>query len=586
MDRDLNPSRNLDTSSPSATLNSSIKTAEDRAAFIKQQAEQRMAERLAALGLKPPAKTGESLQQKQERDDRLRQAEAEDAKRDEERHRRLAGEKPAPPIVSKSLIKKPPPPPSRGSRAGSLGQPNETKRKAEEKALQVKFEQERKEKVIKQREEVKEDIAQELECVTTFTSREYMANAIFRDSRDRAQSQEDDLARERAAAETRLKVLQEQYDAGKLKKQEEKKRKQASEKAAKEKEAKLVAQRAELEAAKERERKLQMQLESLSDEESSDDEGSGERTPNESTPIASQIISTDVPLTHIATSPVARSIGHSRSPASPSNLPVPSVQSSSSFGSETKNPFFKQLSQSIESSPGNFSQQISLVNSPSAAEVSTNPFHKITQQESSAKTVTSLSSTPTTSRPSRVRPEEDEWSVVDSTEDSSEEESEDKPTGGSAKQLASMLFGTMGPPRPQSAMDDGKSPVALNPDTAIDLQYLPTESESRAAPAESLYEQSPIPSGNEHPVPPPLPPPLPGLFDSPPISLPPPPPPPPPPIPGASGDVLQPSIPPQAADGGKPAVGALLGEIQHGARLRKVETKDRSQSSVAGRVLN
>ncbi|TKA56099.1 hypothetical protein B0A55_13198, partial [Friedmanniomyces simplex] len=37
---------------------SSYRTAEERAAFIKQQAEQRMAERLAALGLKAPSRTG------------------------------------------------------------------------------------------------------------------------------------------------------------------------------------------------------------------------------------------------------------------------------------------------------------------------------------------------------------------------------------------------------------------------------------------------------------------------------------------------------------------------------------------------
>ncbi|KAG9991381.1 hypothetical protein KCU78_g19751, partial [Aureobasidium melanogenum] len=73
------------------------KTAEDRAAFIKQQAEQRMAERLAALGLRAPTKPAESAQQRQERErkereDRLRQAEQEDARREEERQQRLAGE--------------------------------------------------------------------------------------------------------------------------------------------------------------------------------------------------------------------------------------------------------------------------------------------------------------------------------------------------------------------------------------------------------------------------------------------------------------------------------------------------------------
>ena len=93
------------------------KTAEDRAAFIKQQAEQRMAERLAALGLRAPTKPGESAQQRQERErkereDRLRQAEQEDARREEERQQRLAGESIAPPTAEKPLGKKAPPAPA------------------------------------------------------------------------------------------------------------------------------------------------------------------------------------------------------------------------------------------------------------------------------------------------------------------------------------------------------------------------------------------------------------------------------------------------------------------------------------------
>ena len=71
-----------------------------------------MAERLAALGLKPPLKSGESTHQRQEREtkereDRLRQAEQEDAKRENERQQRLADEQPSAPDISKSS-KKPP----------------------------------------------------------------------------------------------------------------------------------------------------------------------------------------------------------------------------------------------------------------------------------------------------------------------------------------------------------------------------------------------------------------------------------------------------------------------------------------------
>lgn len=115
-------------STPAATGGSyaSYKTPEERAAFIKQQAEQRMAERLAALGIKAPSKPGESTQQrlereKKERADKLRQAEEEDAKRENERQARIAeeqGKPAAPPVVVAKEAKKPPPPPARKAAKG------------------------------------------------------------------------------------------------------------------------------------------------------------------------------------------------------------------------------------------------------------------------------------------------------------------------------------------------------------------------------------------------------------------------------------------------------------------------------------
>ena len=164
--RDLTPTNNNrtpDTTRPAAApaaggSYSSYKTAEDRATFIKQQAEQRMAERLAALGLKPPVKSGESAQQRQEREnkerqDRVRQAEEEDAKREAERQRRLADENPSAPDISKPA-KKPPPPPVRKSRADSAAQ-RESK-KTEEDKMRAEAEREGEEKAIKDQQKIQQ----------------------------------------------------------------------------------------------------------------------------------------------------------------------------------------------------------------------------------------------------------------------------------------------------------------------------------------------------------------------------------------------------------------------------------------------
>lgn len=85
-----------------------------------------MAERLAALGLKPPTKANGGAQQKQEienkdRQDRLQDAVEEDSRRENDRQRRLAEEQT--PVPEPSRAKKPPPaPPVRKSRADSGAQ--------------------------------------------------------------------------------------------------------------------------------------------------------------------------------------------------------------------------------------------------------------------------------------------------------------------------------------------------------------------------------------------------------------------------------------------------------------------------------
>ena len=406
---------------------------------------------------------------------------------------------------------------------------------------------------------------------------------MTRSCRDETVRQENELVREREASQARLRALEEQVKQGKVKKQEEKRRKQAAEKGAKEREAKLASQRAELEAAKERERQLQLQLESLGDDDSSDDEGPQEITPQETTPTNSQILSREGSTQPMDSSTPSKP-APTESPATTSPPAAAAAPQTSSSYNESKNPFFKKLGQLTELNSNG--AQSSSVATPTITEVSTNPFHRLTQQESASKTPSqpqtqpalppTLSSNPTSGhRPSRVRPEEDEWSVVDSTEDSDEEN--DQHTGGSAKHLASILFGTMAPPRPLSAMDEQEKfkPPVDSPSTPSVHATL-----SVATPP-----PPPIPSGSvfggASPNAPPPPPPIPS------VGVPPPPPipsmggPPPPPVPGMGA----PTPPPLPNVGAPPAVAGLLGEIVKGKGLRKVVTKDRSQASTAGRVL-
>lgn len=210
---------------------------------------------------------------------------------------------------------------------------------------------------------------------------------------------------------------------------------------------------------------------------------------------------------------------------------MPSLPLASSTDSQSKNPFFKQMQQASEagtpatsSSATSPPQRPASLTSPPSSEVSTNPFHRLAQQENAAASTPKsqplpppLTSTPTGTR-NRVRQEEDEWSVVESSDNSDEEAGgEDRPDRGSAKHLASILFGTMGPPRPMSAMDDkGKSPA---PDSPYSPSAQNVGSPSAAppppplpAPSESLAPPPPPMPGAEPPSAPPPPPPMPGGF--------------------------------------------------------------------------
>ncbi|KAI2778719.1 hypothetical protein F4815DRAFT_476399 [Daldinia loculata] len=534
---------------PAGGSYSSYKTPEERAAFIKQQAEQRMAERLAALGIKTASKPGETAAQKLEREKaeraaKRRQAEEEDARREQERQARIAEEQgvappapaPAPAPALKAEIKKPPPPPSR--KGGKHEDTSAAKRTEEEEGAKKAEEQ----RLAKEHEE-QQRATQQME--------------------DEARQQEQELASERDAASARLKALEEQVRQGKLKKEEEKKKKKAAMADAKEKEAKLAAQRAEIEAARQREVELQRQLAAMEDDSSSsdDDEGPQQITPQASTPTLSSSQLGSQELERKATPPPA--------PALPVMSP-PSVVASPPSESESRNPYRRMLSQSSESSvapPAAAPAAPAPVPQPPPPpqpEVSTNPFFRITQE---AKTVPP---------PSRKRPDtDDEWGSGNEEDD---EDSDDERPAAGAAQLASLLFGSMGPPRPLSATGDksaGASPVVTS--TPFSPPPIGETAGSPAAPP----PPPPMPEASVG-APPPPPPPMPnfGAPGAPPPPAPPipgmgAPPPPPPPAPGAL---------PAPSGGGRPS--AFLNEVRLGKALKKTQTKDRSGSGLAGRVLD
>ncbi len=239
---------------------------------------------------------------------------------------------------------------------------------------------------------------------------------------------------------------------------------------------------------------------------------------------------------------VAPPVPQESAPVAPIPTPTPPAITSTPSGPSNNNPFFRPP--------------------PAQAQTESKPVD-IDAEELAAQRA---------SQRGKVDDSDDDWGASDD-EESSDDDDENR---GNPSQLASLLFSRMAPPpRVQSTSDSNPSSLVTTPiptnETSVPVDVAPPSIPTGVPPP-------PPPTGS---APPPPPPPPAGSAPPPP---PPPPagsvPPPPPPPPAGSAPAPAPST------GGMPDLSALMGQISAGRALRKVDDSQKHVvEGTVGRVL-
>ncbi|KAK9327953.1 hypothetical protein V1520DRAFT_20774 [Lipomyces starkeyi] len=167
--------------------------------------------------------------------------------------------------------------------------------------------------------------------------------------------------------------------------------------------------------------------------------------------------------------------------------------------------------------------------------------------------------------------DEDDWSVVPSESESSDDEGPSPVAGAGPKKpspadLASLLFGSMAP-QTQHVASNNQSSAATSTSRGTPYE---TAATSPAPPAQGIPPPPPIPDGFGGAAPP-APPPPPPIFGA--------------PMPHITPAPIAPPTSAGAPGGGLADRSLLLGQITAGRQLKKVQTMDKSQSATVGRVL-